>query len=44
MEKVKQPNGRRDEKLRRLKVNVVYGKTSLMECMEHAIRGKYHLR
>lgn len=44
MEKEKQPNGRRNEKLRPLKVNVVYGRASLAECMEHVIRAKYHLR
>lgn len=41
MKKEKKTNDKKDNRLRRLKVNVVYGESRLTECMEHVIRGKY---
>lgn len=44
MAKEKKTDDRENDKLRRIKVNVVYGKDRLTECMEYVIRAKYNLR
>lgn len=44
MEKNKNKVNRENRRYRQMKVNVVYGEASLVECMKHVIREKYTLR
>ncbi len=44
MEKEKPSCCKKESRLRRLKVTVIYGDAPLMECMKHVIRAKHNLR